>query len=108
MYIPTVVESSQFILGMADGCLICAAAGVPPFKGAYPSKLVLAWFLIALLCVGGPALACIDSLATTGMVPSMAALHLILGALAVAMRTLDTYLDKRRAAAEEARDGKQP
>ena len=98
-------EAAMMSMGFADGALIYAAAGLLPLHRIRSWVYVAFWALVALVLILLPALICEDSIAYRGVPQSWFGLHLILGAVAVGTRTLDTILLERSRKEESSNVG---
>lgn len=98
-------EIAMFWVGFADGTLIYAAAGLLPLPRFRSWVYVAAWMMVAILFILLPALSCTPSIADQGVPQTLAGLHLILGALAVGTRTLDSILLERSRKEESSNVG---
>ena len=92
---PQVYESCQFLLGLLDGTLIYAAGGMLPLPRLSALGYALLWAAIAVLCMGGTALASHGWLSESSYLVDMSVVHLWLGAGAVCLYTLYEYKEAR-------------
>ena len=92
---PQVYESCMFLLGLLDGILIYTAGGMLPLPRLSALGYTLSWTAIAVLCLGGTAMASHGWLSESEFLVGMAVLHLWLGAGAVCLYTLYEYKEAR-------------
>ena len=95
MQSPQVYESCLFLIGLLDGALIYAAGGMLPLPRLSALGYALSWAAIAVLCIGGTALASHGWLSESSYLVDMSVVHLWLGAGAVCLYTLYEYKEAR-------------
>ena len=95
MQSPQVYESCMFLLGLLDGILIYMAGGMLPLPRLNTLGYALLWVAIAVLCMGGTALASHGWLSESSCLVDLAVVHLWLGAGALCLDTLYEYKEAK-------------